>query len=117
MAKRLAKEKERYLAAPENSTPGRLKPSQAESHCLLTPVVFIVGVQPRVVLVKGPYGPPLNPVFDVFSLNEPQKKRCSLHWDINLIRTYIGQAVEVEFIHKGVSFAAGPIEYSWGIPS
>ena len=42
------------------------------------PVVFIIGVQPRVILVKGPYGPPLNPVFDVFSLNEPQKKRCSL---------------------------------------
>ena len=80
-----------------------------------SPIVFIIGVQPGVVLVKGPYGPPLNPVFDVFSLNEPQKKRCSLHWDVNLIRTYIGQAVVVEFIHKGVGFAAGPIEHSWGI--
>ena len=35
------------------------------------PVVFIGGSKPRVVLVKGLDGPVLNPVFDVFSLNEP----------------------------------------------
>ena len=81
------------------------------------PVKLIIGVQPHVVLVKGPYSPPLNPVFDVFSLNEPQTKHCSLHWDVNLIRTNIGQAVEVEFIHKGVGFAVGPIKNSGGIPT
>ena len=35
------------------------------------PVVFISGSKPRIVLVKGPDGPALNLVFDVFSLNEP----------------------------------------------
>ena len=81
------------------------------------PIMFIHGNEPCVVLVKGPYGPALNPVFDVFSLNEPQKKRGSFHGVINLIRTNSGQAVEVEFIHKGVGFAVGPVKNPGGIPS
>ena len=73
--------------------------------------MFICGDEASVVLVKGPYDPVLDPIFDVLSLNEPQKKRCSFHGIINLIHTNIGQAVQVEFIHKGVSFAAGLLHH------
>ena len=79
------------------------------------PIKFISGEESGVVLVKGPYDPALDPIFDVFSLNEPQKKCCSFHGVINLVHTYIGQAVEVEFIHKGVGFATGPIKDPGGV--
>ena len=57
------------------------------------PVMFICGSDASILLIKGPDSPVLDPVFDIFSLNEPQKKRCSFHGVINLIRTNIGQAV------------------------
>ena len=56
------------------------------------PIVFVCRRKPSVILVKGPYSPVFDPIFDVFSLNEPQKKRCSFHGVIDLICTNIGQA-------------------------
>ena len=34
-------------------------------------IVFICGHEASIILIKGPYGPTLDPIFDVFSLNEP----------------------------------------------
>ena len=80
-----------------------------------SPEVFICGEVSSIELINGPYGPVLDPVFDVLSLDEPQKKCGSFHGVVNLVCANIGQAIEVEFIHKGICFAASAIEYPRGI--
>ena len=77
--------------------------------------VFICGWVPSIGLINSQVGPALDPDFDVFSLNEPQRKCGSFHGVVNLVCTYVGQAVGAEFIHKGVRFTAGAIKNSRGI--
>ena len=70
---------------------------------------------PSIELINSPVGPALDPVFDVFSLNELQKKHSSFHGVVNLVCAYVGKVVEAEFVHKGVCFTMSAIEYSRGI--
>ena len=86
-----------------------------ESSSFSGPEVFIHGRVPSIELIDSPVGPALDPVFDVFSLNELQKKHSSFHGVVNLVCAYVGKVVEAEFVHKGIHFTAGPIKYPRGI--
>ena len=90
--------------------------SSLESSGNSVPIMFVCGGEPSIILVKGPYGPVLNPVFDVFSLDKPQKKCGSFHGVINLIHTNIGQAVEVNLFIKVLASLRVPSKYLGGFP-
>src|SRR5882757_3519324 len=62
-------------------------------------------------------GPSADPVLDFVAFDEAQHERHPLHGVVNLFRANICQPIEVEFVHKGIRFAAGPIEFSrWVSP-
>ena len=54
------------------------------------PEEFICGGSFVIDFINGPCSPVLDPVFDIFSLDEPQKKHSSFHGVVDLVCTNIG---------------------------